>query len=342
MTITSERSLYSTALFYRITALWVICEAFAGGIMHAAKIPFTGMLVSGLAVFCIMMLAWFIPARNAILKATVIVAIFKLALSPHSPPTAYIAVFFQGTMGWLLLRKKIFTASAMLVAALSLVESGAQRLLVVWLLYGNSFWQAVNEFINRLIGSGSEKNVSLLLAAGYIIIHALTGLLIGLYGSRLIRRTASWKEKYPSFIITADDTIEEKIIPQKRKGKKLKLLLVICWLILLAFYLQSVIAPAQAILPKGKIMMIALRSLLIIGGWSLFISPLIMSWLRKKLQALQQHNAAHFNRTSEVLPAIKNIFLKSWRLSATYTGLKRFRIFLIILLINITHPATNH
>ena len=27
-------------LYYRLISLWVICEAFAGGIMHGLKIPF--------------------------------------------------------------------------------------------------------------------------------------------------------------------------------------------------------------------------------------------------------------------------------------------------------------
>src|SRR5687767_5786888 len=97
-----EQNFYNATLYYRLVALWVVCEAFAGGLMHAAKIPFTGMVVSSLAVACIMLIAYHVPSRSAILKATVTVAFFKLLLSPHSPPTAYIAVFFQGYLGYLL------------------------------------------------------------------------------------------------------------------------------------------------------------------------------------------------------------------------------------------------
>src|SRR5688572_9488138 len=97
-----EDKISNSALYYRLVAFWVVCEAFAGGIMHAAKIPFTGMVVSSLAVTSIALIAYFIPTKSAILKATIIVAFFKLALSPHSPPTAYIAVFFQGYLGYIL------------------------------------------------------------------------------------------------------------------------------------------------------------------------------------------------------------------------------------------------
>ncbi|MEO5990886.1 MAG: hypothetical protein ABIP68_04565, partial [Ferruginibacter sp.] len=69
-------------IYYRLIALWAFCEGFAGGIMHITKIPFAGMFVSSLAVLCIILIGFFVNAR-AILKATVIVAIFKLMLSPH-------------------------------------------------------------------------------------------------------------------------------------------------------------------------------------------------------------------------------------------------------------------
>src|SRR5688500_13846567 len=117
-------------LYYRLIALWAVCEAFAGGIMHAAKIPFTGMIVSSLAVTCIILIAYFVPVRGSIIKATIIVAIFKLLLSPHSPPTAYLAVFFQGYIAELLFfNRKFFRASAIALGIIALVESSIQRML---------------------------------------------------------------------------------------------------------------------------------------------------------------------------------------------------------------------
>ncbi len=48
------------------------------------------------------LIAYYVPLKGAILKATIIVAIFKMMLSPHTPPSAYIAVFFQGLLGQVL------------------------------------------------------------------------------------------------------------------------------------------------------------------------------------------------------------------------------------------------
>src|SRR5687768_16638237 len=105
----TDRNTDKEELYYRLVSLWIVCEAFAGGILHAARIPFTGMMVSSLSVTCISLIAFFVPSRTAILKATIIVAFFKLMLSPHSPPTAYVALFFQGYMGQLLfINRKYF------------------------------------------------------------------------------------------------------------------------------------------------------------------------------------------------------------------------------------------
>src|SRR6476661_2396295 len=92
----------NTQLYQRLIALWVICEALLGGIIHGFRIPISGLVVGSSAVICICLIAYHVPARGAILKATLIVAIFKMMLSPHSPLPAYFAVFFQGLLGELI------------------------------------------------------------------------------------------------------------------------------------------------------------------------------------------------------------------------------------------------
>src|SRR5687768_15660381 len=86
-------------VYYRLIALWVLCEALLGGIIHGLRLPVSGIIVGSAAVICITLIAWKVPHKGAILKATVIVAIFKMMLSPQAPPPAYIAVFFQGMTG---------------------------------------------------------------------------------------------------------------------------------------------------------------------------------------------------------------------------------------------------
>ncbi|MCB0574936.1 MAG: hypothetical protein KDC61_10270, partial [Saprospiraceae bacterium] len=77
----------------RLTALWAFSESALGGVMHALKIPFTGLLVGGFAVLSIGMIAHVSHRRaGAVLRATMLVVLVKAVVSPHSPPTAYLAV----------------------------------------------------------------------------------------------------------------------------------------------------------------------------------------------------------------------------------------------------------
>ncbi|RYY50338.1 MAG: hypothetical protein EOO06_04250 [Chitinophagaceae bacterium] len=323
--------------FYRITALWVICEAFAGGIMHGIKIPFSGMVISSLAVFCIILLARYVPARLAILKATMIVALFKLMLSPHSPPTAYIAVFFQGLVGQLLfLRKTNFSLSAVLLAVLSLVESAIQRLLVLVILYGKAFWNAVDEFIKKITGNTSIDNFSLLLAGVYIFIHAVVGVAVGLVASKVVKRTARWEQQFSRFIITDESYKSDPLLTKtKKKKRKLKWIFVIAWLLLFGFYLQSLVDPQGAFLPKDKLTEIFIRSALLLLAWYLFIGPLLMMGIKSALLASQRSRKIDMDATMQLLPEMKMIFQKSWQYSNTERSVARLKLFFKILLINV-------
>src|SRR4030095_14723436 len=111
--ITAPQSL----IFYRLIALWALSEAMLGGIIHGLKIPVSGLVVGSCAVICICLIAYYIPSKGSIIKATVIVAIFKMMLSPQAPPPAYIAVFFQGLMGELLFwNRKYFRLFCVILA----------------------------------------------------------------------------------------------------------------------------------------------------------------------------------------------------------------------------------
>src|ERR1041385_8287233 len=102
------QSISPNVIYYRLIGLWVLCEAMLGGIIHAAKIPVSGLIVGSCAVVCICLIAFYNSTKGAIIKATIIVAVFKMILSPQAPPLAYLAVFFQGIMGELLFGKRKF------------------------------------------------------------------------------------------------------------------------------------------------------------------------------------------------------------------------------------------
>lgn len=321
-------------IFYRLVALWAFCEGFAGGIMHLTKIPFAGMFVSSMAVLCIIFIGFFVNAK-AILKATVIVAILKLMLSPHSPPTAYIAVFFQGFFGSLLLsNKKYFTGAAILLGFLALVESSIQRILVLMILYGNNFWQAINEYLSKLTGSKYTFNYSLVLASIYVSFHAIIGIIIGIYGGRLAQRYFNWKNDTSFLINYISETNFENF--KKKKKFKIKNFLIYPLLAVLIFMvLDSYINPGNSVLSTNALLLIVIRFLAIIMFYLFVIKPLIMLFIKSRLNKAQQKNKEEINKVLQIVPEVKSIFTKGWQLSSTQKGLKRIKLFSKILLINI-------
>ena len=80
----------------RITALWALSEAALGGVLHALHFPLTGLLINSASVIYIVLIAFYSRQAGAILRATMVVLIVKGIVSPHTPLTAYLAVFVQG------------------------------------------------------------------------------------------------------------------------------------------------------------------------------------------------------------------------------------------------------
>lgn len=335
-----EDKIYNTALFYRLVALWVVCEAFAGGLMHAAKIPFTGMIVSSLAVTCIILIAYYIPSKSAVLKATIIVAFFKLMLSPHSPPTAYIAVFFQGYLGYILFNhRKHFLLSSVLLAVFALVESALQRILVLLVIYGNGLWEAVDIYLQKTVG-GTFNNYSATAAGMYILIHMLAGLFVGTTMARLVTKSEN-KNNISAYLISTPEIESSKLVETKTKKRKLKGWFILIWLFIFGLYLQAIHDPAQAVLPANKIFMIFVRSVLIISTWYLILSPLSMAFLRRFIKDQNQSRYRQIEEIQQIIPDIQRTFFSSWQLSGANRGLARVKVFIRILLINIVHTNSN-
>ena len=270
-------------LYYRLVALWIFCEAVLGGIIHGLKLPVSGLIVGSCSVICICLIACYVPLRNAILKATILVAIFKLMLSPHSPPTAYIAVFFQGLIGQLLFSTNGFSkTSCILLGVIALAESALQRILVMTIVFGNDLWKAINDTINKLTGQGGATNYSLLFGVGYLLLHIIVGFIVGLIAYKL-----ATQQKQPGAIYLIPDETNETV-NIKPKKKKLKMALLITWIIFLILFLQSWLSIGKPILPSHVFFQIILRSLFIMLTWYFVVSPILLYFTRKWLEKQQK------------------------------------------------------
>lgn len=340
-------------LYYRLITFWVISEGVAGGIIHGLHFPFSGMFLSGFAVLCICLIGYYAGDKKiatklsrsrkfitngAILKATIIVCIFKMMLSPNSPPTAYLAVLFQGFAGQILfINLKHFRLSCIVLGFLALVESAIQKIIVLVLLYGLGFWNAVNEFITKLTHQNSVNNYALLLAILYIFIHGVVGISVGIWASRMVPKSQSWQSTQPEFIIAPVDTGKQFSAPpaSHKKRKIIRRVFIFIWILLLLLFFQSLFKIGKPVLSSYKALQILLRSFLIFLTWYFLVSPLVTVFIKKKLTNQKEKSSGDISRILLLLPSTENIFRTSWNLSGSLNGLKRLRLFWKIVLMNI-------
>jgi nucleoside-triphosphatase THEP1 len=312
--------------YYRLITLWVVVEAFVGGIIHGFRIPVSGLVVGSCAVICVCLIGWYVPVKGAIIKATVIVAVFKMMLSPQAPLVAYIAVFFQGLLGELLFRnKKYYRAACFLLAVLALLESGLQRVLLLTLVYGNSLWKGINQFINGLTHQQVPVNYSLVLAGGYVALHFLTGLLIGWWASVLPGRLAQWRRdpqltgNWPA--APAAVTVQPGSSLKKKRAKKA---LFVVWVVLVLLYVQSYFHIGAPLLPAHVSLKIMLRSMIIVLGWYFLARLLVKRWLGRWLDKKKSRAKAEIQQVWQLLPATQALIGQGWRQTADIRGWQRF------------------
>ncbi len=337
MTIMKNNTSFDKLVYYRLIALWAVIEAFLGGMIHGLKLPVSGLVVGSGAVFCICLIAWYVPVKGAILKATVMVAVCKMMLSPQSPPPAYVAVFFQGLIGELLFsNKKYFRTACMVLGGLSLFESAIQRILVLTILYGKNLWSVIDDFINNLTHQKTLTSYSIMLVSSYILLHTIVGMVVGFYAWKIVKHSQQWALLHKDYLITipADNIETEKATKAERKGKKIKISLFIIWVVLIGLFLQSWLQIGKPILPKQALIQLLVRSFLIVLSWYFLISPLAMLFLKKWLTKQQHKSKDDIREVLLLLPSTKYIVQQSWQLSQGSKGFRRIGTCCKIVLIN--------
>lgn len=328
----------SKAVYYRLIALWVLNEALLGGIIHGLRIPVSGLVVGSAAVINICLIAYYVREKGAILKATIIVAIFKMMLSPQAPLPAYIAVFFQGLTGELMFwNRRYYKLSCVLFAVVALVESAVQRILVLTLIYGNDAWTAFDQFINGLTKQKVHTGYSRLIATVYVALHIIAGFIVGWWASQLPSQVEKWKTDGRYDLLPSMKNADELPVKKKRK----KWWLVIVWVALLALYIQSYYGIGKPLLPATTLLKLLIRSAIILLTWYLVVGPLLQqalfSWLAKKRSRLSGEMA----QVLQLLPASRHILTASWQQSKNSRGISRLITWMKKAMVNSLLPGAH-
>jgi hypothetical protein len=328
----------------RLTALWAFTESGLGGIMHALQIPFTGLLVGGMAVIMICLIAEFSEKKyKQILKAALIVLIVKAMAAPFTPVTAYIAVSFQALLAFALFSLSgVNLISIFFLSVIAMLESALQKLLVLTLFFGESLWKAINKMVSfagsqlgYTIWGGSYWVVGI-----YLFIYIIGGFFIAWFAIKIIK---TFHKPDPVFILKTSPPINTDLnerIPAVKKNHYKKF-----WLLLLAMVVLSAMLfffsadEKQGWLEVLKTMTWTIAALLL---WFVLLGPLATKAIQKLLKKKEGRYSDEVLNTLAFMPVLKQLTTCAWQQSKLQDGFKRWQFFIIALIyttLTYTEPA---
>ena len=310
----------------RLTALWAFAESGLGGMLHALQMPFTGLLIGGLAVIIITLIAKFSNNNiSTIFKSMMIVLIIKLTISPFTPFPAYIAVSFQALMGCLLYSVlKVNYLSVLLLSILSMIESAIQKLLILTLFFGQSLWKATNAFFNFVANQFNYKSINgaQWLISVYLAIYIIGGILIALLALRTIKNISQITEL--PLIINDNIRNEKKVV--KRKSSGIYTFVILCTISAILYFFNK---EEHSFLSIIKIFSWTISAIFL---WYYFITPLFTKLI---VLLLQKNKSKYSTEVADIIsmtPQLKNITYSAWKYAKQKKGFGRLTLFLSCLL----------
>lgn len=339
--LTNNTTVASRHAVNRLTALWALSEATLGGLLHAFRVPFTGLFIGSSAVILITLIAYFSERPETILKSTIIVMVVKGLVSPHTPITAYFAVAIQGVLGTLFFRMiKNYAVAAFLLGLIALLLSAFQKVIITTLVFGVHIWKSIDllgNFIARQMmlspDAGTAIQFSLILILGYSALHVIAGIFVGIAAPLIAKKIKTeMQENRGRQLAQFNEQVNGMKIPKKKKGFLGKssgyMIFLLAFVIIILSYFFPVFDESQGL---AALIMI-LRSIVIMGVWYFWLAPFILKKMRRFLARKENQYAREIHGIIDTLPLFKQIVSYSWREGKKLKGLARWKQTLILIL----------
>lgn len=269
---------------------------------------------------------------QALGSALVFVLAVKFAVSPHSPLGAYIAVSMQCALGMLFFSLiSNYKVAAGLTAVFSLVSSALQKIIILTVVYGTPFWEALDRFVleiaERLSTSGLPESfsVSLWLAAVFTGIYAVGGLFIGWLAGRLPTLLLHHRLEL-SDLCSSFQAQRSSGPAAPRKGKWMFPALII-GVAALAFVMEYWLISSEAAIYQ------LIRTTAILLGWILLLRPLFRFFLGRLLRKKREDLRDGIERVQLAIPRMGSFARFAWkRAPEMSSGSWRLTNFILLLL----------
>ena len=315
------------AVIDKLTALWALNESGLGGFLHVFSTPFTGIIVGGISILLISLIAYYAENKSkAILKALLVVLIIKMAVSPYSPFGAYVAVSFQAFFGTLLFANFSWKGITLMVLGMvTFLESALQKLLILTIVYGTGFWEAVNIYgasVQKKLDFVSETSTTSVLVTTYLLVYGICGILAGFFIKSMIRIISH--KKQDDFYLEPVDLSSEKSTTKKSFKSKviwIWLLTVTSIVIAFAFFGGDLFGWKEGVY-------IMLRSFMILLFWYLIIGPFLLKLVKKYLSKKESQYKEDISNALDLFPYFRQIISFTWKETQHLKGYTRFKHFM--------------
>ncbi len=317
----------------RLTALWAFSESALGGFLHMFKIPFTGAIINSVSAILIIMIASFSVKKGTILKATLLVMAVKAAAAPYTPVNAFVSVLFQGFIGELLLTSHRFLSlKAVVFASLTLLQSAVQRIVVLTVIMGFTFWESIDIFGGVVLQKlGVEKTSFLLswfLILVYILLYLIVGTVVGLIGRAMPLRVFKRIESGDIAKITFSSEGNEIAVSNVKKRKRYKIRFLPLFLIL--SLVVTYFIPEISFFGR-EVLIMTIRYFIIMALWTFWAGPFLLEKGKKILQKQSYKYKDDIDFLVALLPKIRQISSVIWRQTNNNKWFIRVFVFLEIL-----------
>lgn len=331
--LTSENQ----TIIFRLTALWALNECGLGGFLHALNVPFTGLIIGGIAVALISFIAHFSSVNKAvILNSLIIVLIIKLLMSPHSSVTAYFAVSFQALCALFFYRLlNINLVSVLMVCILTFLESASQKLITLTVVGGMSFWNAIDVFVENIskqLFTAEITHASLWLVGIYFSIYFVFSVLLAFFIFSLLEQFKKMNissRDNPSLWQFENVTIAN---PKKQKPLWVKILL---YSGIILFVIFTIFIYNKEQFYNSFLLYYFARTVSVILFWYYIVMPYAMAFVKKFLNNKIPAYQSEVDEIIELFPKLRLIVYYAWNQTASYKGLRRLKHFFTITLFEI-------
>ena len=319
----------------RITVLWALSEAALGGVLHALRIPLTGLFIGSSAVIFISLIGYYSESRNDIMRSVLIVLLVKAGVSPYTPPAAYFAVSLQGVIGTaLFFSKRFYRISTIVFGIVVLTLSSLQKVILMTLVYGKNLWDSIDQFGVFVTGQlpfvGEIGRISLWIIGIYAAIHLYAGLTAGLIASRL----PAWIEKAEVEVDMCQIKKENIPVVEKKKIRRRRMWIrkpsgILIFILAVAIVILTYVFPhfSESVGIKAVIMII--RSFLIMSVWFFILSPHVLKFYKKFFKEKRGKYSDEVSSAISLLPVFKSIVFHNWKKTKGVFIIRRIKLFLV-------------